>query len=52
MDKPQGRLIFRPSIRLPDGKRIYAWQYGKKAFPIWIPDDVPERDHDPEKPGR
>ncbi len=21
-------------ITLPNGRRIYAWQYGKKAFPI------------------
>jgi hypothetical protein len=28
--------IFVASIRLRNGKRIYAWQYGKKAFPIKV----------------
>lgn len=30
-------LIFRPYITLPDGRRIYAKWYGKRAFPIWVP---------------
>lgn len=31
------RLIFRASKLLPDGKRIYAKDYGLRGFPIWIP---------------
>jgi hypothetical protein len=30
------RLIFRPYRTLPNGERIYAKDYGLKAFPIWI----------------
>lgn len=29
-------VIFVTSIRLRNGKRIYAWQYGKKAFPLRV----------------
>jgi hypothetical protein len=29
-------LIFRPYIRTRRGRIIYAWQYGLKAFPIWV----------------
>lgn len=28
------QYIFRPYITLKNGRRIYAWQYGLKAFPI------------------
>lgn len=28
--------IFRASITLKDGTKIYAKDYGKKAFRIWI----------------
>jgi hypothetical protein len=28
--------IFRASITLKDGRKIYARDYGKKAFKIWI----------------
>lgn len=28
--------IFRASITLKDGTKIYARDYGKKAFRIWI----------------
>jgi hypothetical protein len=31
-----GYYIFRPWITTRTGHRIYAWQYGKKAFKIWI----------------
>jgi hypothetical protein len=35
--KPEERtLIFRKSIRLKNGKVIYAWQFGLKAFPIRV----------------
>lgn len=30
------RLIFRPYITLRNGRRLYAWQVGLKAFPIWV----------------
>jgi len=30
----QGNFIFRASITLPNGKVIYAKQYGIRAFPI------------------
>ncbi len=39
-EKPKSRdgyrLIFRPFITLRNGKRLYARQVGKKAFPIWV----------------
>jgi len=30
------RLIFRASITLKNGKKIYAKDYGYKGFPIWV----------------
>jgi hypothetical protein len=33
------RLIFRPWIRQKDGTIIYARSFGKRAFPLWVPDD-------------
>lgn len=30
------RVIYRKTIRLKNGKVLYAWQYGLKAFPIRI----------------
>lgn len=32
-------FIFRASITLKDGTKIYARDYGKKAFRIWIGSD-------------
>jgi len=32
----EGVVIFRPFITLKNGKRLYAWQYGLKAFMIRI----------------
>lgn len=29
-------VIFRPFITLKNGKRLYAWQYGLKAFMLRI----------------
>jgi len=29
-------IIFRPWITLKNGKRLYAYQFGKKAFPIKV----------------
>lgn len=29
-------VIFRPYITLKNGKRLYAWQYGLKAFMLRI----------------
>lgn len=38
--RPGKRLIFRPWIRDPKtGEIRYAWQYGKKAFAIWVDDE-------------
>ena len=34
---PDGFMeIFRPYITLPDGRRIYAWQYGIRAFRLLV----------------
>ena len=33
---PGKRLVFRPWITLRDGRRLYAHQCGKRAFPILI----------------
>lgn len=38
MDTTEVRYIYRAFIRLRNGKRIYAWQYGLKAFKIPIAD--------------
>ena len=35
--KTPKRLIFRAWKRLKDGTIIFAKDYGKRAFPIWIP---------------
>jgi hypothetical protein len=41
---PEGyKIIFRASTTLPDGTRIYARQYGRKAFPILVPIDSHSR---------
>jgi len=32
--KPEPKYIFRPWITLPDGRKLYARNYGKKAFKI------------------
>lgn len=35
--------IYRASRKLPDGTKIYARDYGKRCFPIWIgPGPEPE----------
>ncbi|PYE47145.1 hypothetical protein DFI02_1011299 [Rhizobium sp. PP-F2F-G20b] len=34
-----GQYIFRASMLLPDGRRIYARQYGKRAFKIPVGSD-------------
>jgi hypothetical protein len=34
--------IFTASIRLRNGKRIYAWQYGLKAFRIRVRNPTPQ----------
>lgn len=31
--------IFRTSITMKDGTKIYAKDYGKKAFRIWVGSD-------------
>ena len=36
MAKGKGHYIFRAWITLKDGTRIYAKNYGKRAFRIWI----------------
>ncbi len=48
MDHDETRFIYRASIRLPDGRRIFAWQYGLKAFRIRLKHDNPEQ---PRLPG-
>ncbi len=37
------RYIYRASIRLRNGKRIIASQYGRRAFRIKIRRDVPPK---------
>jgi hypothetical protein len=29
-------LIFRPFITLKNGRKLWAWQCGKKAFPLLV----------------
>ena len=36
-------IIYVASIRLRNGRRIYAWQYGIKAFPIRVRKRPPEQ---------
>jgi hypothetical protein len=36
---PGYRWVFRPWITLKNGTRLYAGQYGKKAFKLLVPDD-------------
>ena len=36
-------IIFVASIRLRNGKRIYASQYGLKGFPIKVRDKPPKQ---------
>ena len=33
---PGYQLIFRSFITLKNGKKLWAWQCGKKAFPILV----------------
>lgn len=35
-------FVFTKSIRLRNGKRIYAWQYGLKAFRIRVRNPNPQ----------
>jgi|GEM_PF-3398034 len=39
MDNLEARYIYRASIRLRNGKRIFARQYGLKAFRIKVKRD-------------
>mgnify|MGYP001052180577 CR=1 FL=1 len=43
MDNLEERYVYRASIRLRNGRRIYAWQYGLKAFRLKLrtPSDQP-----------
>lgn len=35
---PEGyQLVFRPWITLKDGTRLFARQFGKRAFPLLVP---------------
>jgi len=36
---PGKKWIYRPSKQLPDGRRIWAWQYGKQAFALLVDDE-------------
>lgn len=40
MDTDETRYIYRASIRLRNGTRIFAWQYGLKAFRIKVTGDA------------
>ena len=35
-EKTDGYWIYRPWITTKDGRKIYARNYGKKAFKIWV----------------
>lgn len=37
-NRQDGHYIYRTSIRTRTGRRIFAWQYGLKAFKIWVRD--------------
>jgi hypothetical protein len=41
MDNLDRRYIYRASIRTRNGKRIFAWQYGLKAFRIKVRHSLP-----------
>lgn len=43
MSEDRQRYIYVASIRLRNGKRIYARHYGKRAFRIAIRDDPNQR---------
>ncbi|MDA8261126.1 MAG: hypothetical protein M0Z99_36725 [Betaproteobacteria bacterium] len=30
------KLIFRPFITLKNGRKVWAWQRGKRAFPLLV----------------
>jgi hypothetical protein len=36
--RPGYRLVITTYITLRNGKRLYAWQRGKKAFVFWVKD--------------
>lgn len=36
MEKTTYQVVFSAYITLKNGKRIYAYQYGKKAFPLRV----------------
>ena len=36
--RPGYRVIYRYYITLRNGRRLYAWQVGLKAFPIRVKD--------------
>lgn len=37
--RPGQRLIFRPWRTLPDGTKLHAKAVGKKAWPMWVPEN-------------
>ena len=39
---PGKHLIFTSRITLRNGKVLYAWQKGLKAFAIWVNDEKPK----------
>ncbi|HZR02211.1 MAG TPA: hypothetical protein VFA81_03440 [Burkholderiales bacterium] len=36
---PGYKLIFRPYRTLKDGTKLFASTVGKKAWPMWVPED-------------
>lgn len=34
--KDCGKIVYTAFITLKNGRRIYAWQYGKKAFCFYV----------------
>lgn len=46
-EKTGGYWIYRPWVTTKDGRKIYAKNYGKKAFRIWV--EGPKREDKEDK---
>lgn len=41
--RPGFKLTFRPYRTLKDGTKLFASAVGKKAWPMWVPEDDPRK---------